>query len=185
MDDDFASSEPSTPVKKPIPSKKQKPATTTPRPRGRPSRTTASRTSISNYFPKKGAKAQDPIDVDNSDDEEVKPKRTLKAKAKAKAVVQEDKDEELPPHMRTTFPVILTTYETLMRDRVHLASYRWGFIVVDEGHRLKNMDCKLMREMKQLTADGRMVLTGTPLHVRLSSLSDTYPRLNYLSISLE
>ena len=74
-------------------------------------------------------------------------------------------ERELPPYQKTTFPVVITTYEMLMKDRVHLVNYRWGFIVVDEGHRLKNMDCKLMQEIKQIRADGRMVLTGTPLQV--------------------
>jgi ATP-dependent DNA helicase len=64
-----------------------------------------------------------------------------------------------------TFPVVITTYEMIIRDRVHLAHYDWGYIVVDEGHRLKNLDCKLMREIKKYPSAGRMILTGTPLHV--------------------
>ena len=91
-----------------------------------------------------------------------------KRTTKPRTVSPNDDDattQDLPPHMKTTFPVIITTYEMLMKDRPYLAAYRWGFIVVDEGHRLKNMDCKLMQEIKQLQADGRMVLTGTPLQV--------------------
>ena len=64
-----------------------------------------------------------------------------------------------------SFPVVLTTYDIIMRDRSHLQHYDWGYIVVDEGHRLKNMDCKLMREIKKYSSAGRMILTGTPLHV--------------------
>src|SRR6266508_3035765 len=45
-----------------------------------------------------------------------------------------------------SFPVVLTTYDIITRDRSHLQHYDWGYIVVDEGHRLKNLDCKLMRE---------------------------------------
>ena len=41
-----------------------------------------------------------------------------------------------------TFPIIITTYEMVIKDRQHLSKYNWNFIVVDEGHRLKNMDCK-------------------------------------------
>jgi hypothetical protein len=37
--------------------------------------------------------------------------------------------------------------------------------VVDEGHRLKNMNCKLMKVIKKFKSAGRMLLTGTPLHV--------------------
>jgi ATP-dependent DNA helicase len=36
---------------------------------------------------------------------------------------------------------------------------------VDEGHRLKNMNCALVREIKRYNSAGRMVLAGTPLHV--------------------
>lgn len=73
--------------------------------------------------------------------------------------------DDLPPHQRTTFPVVVTTYEMIIRDVVELGMYKWGFIVVDEGHRLKNMECRLIRELKSLDAGSRMVLTGTPLHV--------------------
>ena len=69
--------------------------------------------------------------------------------------------------LRNKFPVVLTTYDIIIKDRAHLTRYPWGFIVVDEGHRLKNMDCKLMREIKQYESAGRMILTGTPLHVSL------------------
>jgi ATP-dependent DNA helicase len=67
--------------------------------------------------------------------------------------------------LKNKFPVVVTTYELIMKDRAYLTHYQWGFIVVDEGHRLKNMDCKLMREIKHYESAGRMVLTGTPLQV--------------------
>lgn len=62
-------------------------------------------------------------------------------------------------------PVVVTTYEMIIKDRKALEKNKWSFIVVDEGHRLKNMNCKLMQEIKKYASDGRMVLTGTPLHV--------------------
>lgn len=75
------------------------------------------------------------------------------------------------------FPVVITTYEMVIRDRVHLSKFAWGYIVVDEGHRLKNFDSKLMRELKQYTSACRMVLTGTPLHVRSSFTISQQARL--------
>jgi len=68
------------------------------------------------------------------------------------------------------FPIVITTYEMIIKDRAHLANYEWGYIVVDEGHRLKNLNCKLIKEIKKYTSAGRMLLTGTPLHVRLPLL---------------
>jgi ATP-dependent DNA helicase len=32
--------------------------------------------------------------------------------------------------------------------------------VVDEGHRLKNFNCKLIRELKTLQTENRLLLTG-------------------------
>ena len=71
----------------------------------------------------------------------------------------------------TRFPVVITTYEMIIKDRAHLANYDWGYIVVDEGHRLKNLNCKLIKEIKKYTSAGRMLLTGTPLHVRFPFFS--------------
>lgn len=41
-----------------------------------------------------------------------------------------------------SFPVIITTYEICMNDKQFLSGFLWKYIVVDEGHRLKNLDCK-------------------------------------------
>jgi ATP-dependent DNA helicase len=76
-----------------------------------------------------------------------------------------DGTSALSPADSNTFPVVITTYEIIIKDRIHLAHYNWGYIVVDEGHRLKNLDCKLMKEIKKYPSAGRMILTGTPLHV--------------------
>lgn len=73
-------------------------------------------------------------------------------------------DDTVPSQSRATFPVVVTTYEMILKDRVHLSAYNWGYIVVDEGHRLKNLNCKLMQEIKKYPSAGRMILTGTPLH---------------------
>ncbi|KAJ3973835.1 SNF2 family DNA-dependent ATPase [Lentinula raphanica] len=75
------------------------------------------------------------------------------------------------------FPVVVTTYEMIIKDRVHLAAYEWGYIVVDEGHRLKNLDCTLTREIKKYSTASRMILTGTPLH---NNLAELWSLLNFI-----
>lgn len=59
------------------------------------------------------------------------------------------------------FPVVVSTYEIVMADIKALARYNWKYIVVDEGHRLKNFNCKLIRDLKTLPADNKLLLTGT------------------------
>ncbi len=44
--------------------------------------------------------------------------------------------------------------------RPRLARVAWSYIVVDEGHRLKNSGCKLNAELKQYKAAHRLLLTG-------------------------
>jgi ATP-dependent DNA helicase len=75
-----------------------------------------------------------------------------------------DDDEDLTTQ-KSSFPVVVTTYEMIIKDRKHLARYDWGQVIVDEGHRLKNTDSILMREIKKYPSAGRLLLTGTPLHV--------------------
>ena len=41
------------------------------------------------------------------------------------------------------FPAVITSYEIAIRDKVYLKQYQWKYIVVDEGHRLKNMQSRL------------------------------------------
>lgn len=46
------------------------------------------------------------------------------------------------PEEKKAFPVVVTSFEVAMMDRAHLSHLKWKYIVVDEGHRLKNMNCK-------------------------------------------
>ncbi|KIW02331.1 uncharacterized protein PV09_06476 [Verruconis gallopava] len=68
------------------------------------------------------------------------------------------------------FPVVITSYEMCMNDRNFLNKYQWGFLVIDEGHRLKNLDCRLIRELQTYPSANRLLITGTPLQNNLSEL---------------
>ncbi|KAI9031640.1 SNF2 family N-terminal domain-containing protein [Phycomyces nitens] len=75
------------------------------------------------------------------------------------------------------FPVIVTSYEIIMNDRKHLQRYNWKYIVVDEGHRIKNLNCKLIKELKTYSSANRLLLTGTPLQ---NNLAELWSLLNFL-----
>ena len=38
--------------------------------------------------------------------------------------------------------MVLTTYEYVMKDKSVLSKYIWQYIIVDEGHRMKNSQSK-------------------------------------------
>ena len=44
-----------------------------------------------------------------------------------------------------SFPVVITSYEIIMRDRIFLQHLQWKYIIIDEGHRIKNLNCRLIR----------------------------------------
>jgi ATP-dependent DNA helicase len=68
------------------------------------------------------------------------------------------------------FPVVCTSYEICMNDRKFLANYKWRYIIVDEGHRLKNMNCKLIKELLTYNSANRLLITGTPLQNNIAEL---------------
>ena len=68
------------------------------------------------------------------------------------------------------FPVVITSYEICMNDKKFLANYQWRYIIVDEGHRLKNMNCKLIKELMTYNSANRLLLTGTPLQNNIAEL---------------
>lgn len=90
---------------------------------------------------------------------------------------QELRKIHMPPTVGPTFPVIVTSYEVAMNDSKALARYDWKYIVVDEGHRLKNSNCKLLRELKTLPAENKLLLTGTPLQ---NNLAELWSLLNFI-----
>ena len=57
-------------------------------------------------------------------------------------------------------PVIVTSYEIVIADSKFLQKYKFKYLVVDEGHRLKNADCRLNQELKQIPAESKLLLSG-------------------------
>ncbi|XP_063052007.1 transcription activator BRG1 [Engraulis encrasicolus] len=76
------------------------------------------------------------------------------------------------------FNVLLTTYEYIIKDKQILAKIRWKYMIVDEGHRMKNHHCKLTQVLNtHYLAPRRVLLTGTPLQNKLPEL---WALLNFL-----
>ncbi|KAK2634973.1 hypothetical protein Ddye_029765 [Dipteronia dyeriana] len=75
------------------------------------------------------------------------------------------------------FNVLLTTYEMILADSVHLRGVPWEVLVVDEGHRLKNSGSKLFSLLNTFSFQHRVLLTGTPLQ---NNIGEMYNLLNFL-----
>ncbi|OAQ95394.1 SNF2 family helicase/ATPase PasG [Purpureocillium lilacinum] len=70
----------------------------------------------------------------------------------------------------TKFPVVCTSYEMVLRDQHNLSRINWEFIIIDEGHRMKNADAKLFQQLRQFSSATRLLITGTPLQNNLKEL---------------
>jgi len=75
------------------------------------------------------------------------------------------------------FQVFLTQYEFISRDCRILRKIPWNYIIMDEGHRIKNANCKLVTDLRLYTSQHRLLLTGTPLQ---NDLKELWSLLNFL-----
>ena len=76
------------------------------------------------------------------------------------------------------FHVVLTTYEYILNDKSTLCKLDWQYIVVDEGHRVRNTKSKFASTLgQQYHSQHRLLLTGTPLQ---NNLAELWALLNFL-----
>ncbi|MEJ1962167.1 MAG: DEAD/DEAH box helicase [Gammaproteobacteria bacterium] len=73
--------------------------------------------------------------------------------------------------------VAITTYGVVTRSEA-LRRIRWRLVVLDEAQAIKNPGAQQTRAVKQLQADGRIALTGTPVENRLGDLWSLFDFLN-------
>ena len=66
--------------------------------------------------------------------------------------------------------ILVTTYEQMRLFRDKICSVRWGYAVLDEGHKIRNPDADITIVSKQLQTVHRIVMSGAPIQNRLSEL---------------
>lgn len=76
------------------------------------------------------------------------------------------------------FNVVLTTYDYVVhKQEKRLSTIPWEYLVIDEGHRMKNTESKLVMTLQKFECRRRMILTGTPLQ---NSLNELWALFNFL-----
>ncbi|KAF0729537.1 hypothetical protein Ae201684P_001127 [Aphanomyces euteiches] len=75
------------------------------------------------------------------------------------------------------FNVLLTTYETILADFEEFESIHWRLLAVDEAHRLKSAGSRVLKQMRVLNVDRKLLLTGTPLQ---NNTQELWVLLNFL-----
>ncbi|KAE8132663.1 SNF2 family N-terminal domain-containing protein [Aspergillus pseudotamarii] len=66
--------------------------------------------------------------------------------------------------------IVITSYETLISDIRWFRKLVWNYVVLDEGHRIKNDHSQRAQAIQRLRAEYKLVLTGTPVQNNLREL---------------
>ncbi|XP_051785343.1 chromodomain-helicase-DNA-binding protein 7 isoform X2 [Erpetoichthys calabaricus] len=75
------------------------------------------------------------------------------------------------------FHAVITTFEMILTDCPELRNIQWRCVVIDEAHRLKNRNCKLLEGLKMMDLEHKVLLTGTPLQ---NTVEELFSLLNFL-----
>lgn len=66
--------------------------------------------------------------------------------------------------------VIITSYDVVRKDIDFLGQLLWNYCILDEGHIIKNAKSKVTLAVKQLKAQHRLILSGTPIQNNIMDL---------------
>uniref|UniRef100_A0A8C8SX23 Chromodomain helicase DNA binding protein 9 n=1 Tax=Pelusios castaneus TaxID=367368 RepID=A0A8C8SX23_9SAUR len=75
------------------------------------------------------------------------------------------------------FQAIITTFEMILGGCPELNAIEWRCVIIDEAHRLKNKNCKLLEGLKLMNLEHKVLLTGTPLQ---NTVEELFSLLHFL-----
>ncbi|KJP87354.1 hypothetical protein AK88_03034 [Plasmodium fragile] len=79
--------------------------------------------------------------------------------------------------LESEYDICLTTFDFAIKEKALLIKFFWTYIVVDEGHRMKNSKSRFHMILKDFKSKHRVLLTGTPLQ---NNLCELWSLLNFL-----
>nr|XP_040025616.1 chromodomain-helicase-DNA-binding protein 8 isoform X2 [Gasterosteus aculeatus aculeatus] len=88
---------------------------------------------------------------------------------------KDDKEHLIPGAYK--FDALITTFEMVLSDCPELREISWRCVIIDEAHRLKNRNCKLLDSLKMLDVEHKVLLTGTPLQ---NTVEELFSLLHFL-----
>lgn len=75
------------------------------------------------------------------------------------------------------FEVCITSYEVCLIEKWAFKKFSWEYIVIDEAHRIKNVNSILSKIVREFMSRNRMLITGTPLQ---NNLQELFALLNFI-----
>lgn len=66
--------------------------------------------------------------------------------------------------------IIITGYTGLLKYKEIFKNFRWHYLILDEGHKIKNSEAKVTLAAKEFKTPHRLLLTGSPMQNNLQEL---------------
>ncbi|MEZ5043686.1 MAG: DEAD/DEAH box helicase [Saprospiraceae bacterium] len=85
------------------------------------------------------------------------------------------------PRLILRFDVVLTTYQTALRDANLLQKIDFEYIILDESQQIKNRESKVFQAINTFPAKHKISLSGTPIE---NSLSDLWSQMQFINPEL-
>lgn len=66
--------------------------------------------------------------------------------------------------------ILITSYVGIVSNQDEILRYQWHYIILDEGHKIRNPDAQATLTVKQVATPHRIILSGSPLQNNLKEL---------------
>uniref|UniRef100_A0A4W4DUE8 DNA excision repair protein ERCC-6 n=1 Tax=Electrophorus electricus TaxID=8005 RepID=A0A4W4DUE8_ELEEL len=81
-----------------------------------------------------------------------------------------NKKEKLIPEIATGHGVLITSYSYVRIMQDYIQKYDWHYIILDEGHKIRNPNAAITVACKQFRTPHRFILSGSPMQNNLKEL---------------
>jgi SWI/SNF-related matrix-associated actin-dependent regulator of chromatin subfamily A member 5 len=88
-----------------------------------------------------------------------------------------DEDAAIIANRPQDFEVCITSYEIYLIEKSAFKKFCFEYIIIEEAHRIKNVNSILSQMVHSFISCGRSLITGTPLQNNLKKL---FPQLNFI-----
>ncbi|XP_063918489.1 DNA excision repair protein ERCC-6-like [Zophobas morio] len=80
------------------------------------------------------------------------------------------KTPNLIKEMTKSKGVVITSYGGILKYIDYLTQYDWHYLILDEGHKIRNPNAKISIAVKQIRTPHRLMLSGSPMQNNLQEL---------------
>ncbi|KAL8996856.1 MAG: hypothetical protein Q9169_003758 [Polycauliona sp. 2 TL-2023] len=109
------------------------------------------------------------IDIYGQETKRHKEKRKIRMNKQGKPMI--DLDSASDTENEVGVDLVVTTYECFQADQGWFKkAFVWHYVILDEGHKIKNEKSLIARALQAMSAEFRLILTGTPLHNNMHEL---------------